>query len=74
MNWISVKDRLPEYNTKRQNEIVIVSGFEDGERYVHYAEPHAYGKKEKAEDIFTVPGWSKMNVTHWMPLPEPPTE
>lgn len=69
--WISVKDRLPEYK-KGITQIVIVSGIEDGKKYVYYAEVHAYGKQEKSEDIFSIPGWSKMNATHWMPLPEPP--
>jgi hypothetical protein len=73
MIWINVKERLPEYK-EGTTEIVIVSGIEDNERYVFYAEIHAYGKKEKAEDIFSVPGWKKMNVTHWMPLPEPPLD
>jgi hypothetical protein len=71
MGWISVKDKLPKY-TKKGTYIVIVSGIENGKRYVHYAEVHAYGKEDKAEDIFSIPGWSKMNVTHWMPLPTPP--
>ena len=71
MEWISIKEKLPEYK-KGTTQIVIVSGIEDGERYVYYAEIHAYGKKKTADNIFSVPGWSRMNVTHWMPLPEPP--
>ena len=70
MKWISVNDELPE----RKRGIVIVSGIEYDERYVSWAETHAYGIKEKAEDIFSIPGWSQMNVTHWMPLPKPPKE
>lgn len=68
-DWIKIEDKLPEYK-EGATQIVIVSGIENGERYVHYAEIHAYGKEEKAKDIFSIPGWSRMNVTHWMPLPE----
>ena len=69
MNWISVKDRLPDYK-KEEEQILIVSGIEDdGSRYVYWAQAYAYGKDD---NVFTVPGWSQMNVTHWMPLPKPP--
>jgi hypothetical protein len=71
MEWIDIKNKSPEYQ-EGMIQTVIVSGIDNGERYVYYAEVHAYGKKEKAEDIFSVPGWSKMKVTHWMPLPNPP--
>ena len=67
--WISVKDRLPEYKGFNKEHIVIVSGIEDEKRYVYWANVYAYGKDE---EIFSVPGWSEMNVTHWMPLPKSP--
>lgn len=69
--WISVKDRLPQYK-EGEWQTVVVSGIDEGKRYVYYAEVHAYGKKETAQEIFSVPGWCDMNVTHWMPWPEPP--
>lgn len=69
--WISVKEKLPKYKLGNIS-VVIVTGIEDGKRYVYYAEIHAYGEKKTADEIFSVPGWSKMNVTHWMPLPKPP--
>jgi hypothetical protein len=72
--WISVKVRLPEYQGWGKPQTVIVSGIDDEKRYVFYAECHAYGEKKTAEEIFTIPGWSQMNVTHWMPFPEPPKE
>ena len=71
MEWIDVNERLPKYE-KGEIEIVLVSGIEREERYVYYAETHAYGEEHKKEDVFSIPGWSKMNVTHWMPLPNPP--
>jgi hypothetical protein len=66
--WIKCSDKLPEYTGDEQ--IVIVSGLDDfGERYVYWAEAYAYGENDS---VFSVPGWSDMNVTHWMPLPNPP--
>lgn len=64
--WISVKERLPEINTK-----VLV-------RYKHTGEPH---KRSTAFDYLYVSAtnpvvfnWTQhpCRVTHWMPLPEPP--
>lgn len=56
--WISVKDRLPEYDTR------VIACCTDG----HVASMHAYGKWFYECGIITD------NVTHWMPLPEPPKE
>ena len=70
MKWISVKDKLPEPPDNLDELIVVVSGIDDNEeRYVHWAAVYAYGKDH---EVFSIPGWSQMNVTHWMPLPEPP--
>ena len=70
--WISVKDRLPEKPKPNERlKICIVSGIEDGQIYVYYSEIYPYGD---LGGCFSVPGWSDMNVTHWMPLPEPPTQ
>jgi hypothetical protein len=77
MKWISVKEKLPLF-IEGKEQIVIVSGIREeempeNERYVYWAVAHAYGE-EKGNKIFSVPGWSKMNVTHWTPLPEPPKD
>lgn len=60
MDWISVRDRLPE-----QEEYVAVYDAADGCVSVAY----------------TFEGWWRTDgdadpeqVTHWMPLPEPPKE
>lgn len=74
MEWISVKDRLPEYKGAGDEQIVIVTGLEIGRRYVYYARAHDYGEKKDPNEIFSVGGWSDMNVTHWMPLPDPPED
>lgn len=64
MEWISVKDRLPE---------------ESG--YYLYAARHPYCGLQNGIGVsyfmHKVKDWKKINkvyVTHWMPLPEPPTE
>ena len=65
MNWISVKDRLPEsalgnYIACLENEAVMELAFSDiNERWWSLS----------AGDV---PEENK--VTHWMPLPEPPKE
>ena len=61
--WISVKDRLPEYMCGVIVYIESLCGknFIDKDIFVnnvfHYQEDNPY-----------------INVTHWMPLPEPPKE
>lgn len=77
--WISVKDRLPE---NEQEVIVISHGW--GGRLV-YAGTYKKIESEtswltgitsKASD-WSLWGWSYLRepqVTHWMPLPEPPEE
>ena len=64
--WVSVEDRLPERNL--DNALILISFkgkylyyvayFEDGKWYV----PNMYGRD------------CLKDVTHWMPLPEPPKE
>ena len=58
--WISVEDRVPEEN----QGIVIVY---DGAVWYGY-----YGNltKKWSDDNFS----SDMNVTHWMPFPDPPKD
>ena len=66
MNWISVKDRLPEYTTRAGTSLFVSvlicldTGF-------------------VGEGLYVNDGWELLgvyvtNVTHWMPLPEPPEE
>lgn len=74
MKWISVKDRLPEqeYNGKdmMNEEIVLfqVIVCDRGKRV--FTDFRAASKVHKC-------GWqwtSGLDITHWMPLPEPPEE
>jgi len=66
MEWISVKDRLPE-------DISLVLAF--GENY-HDAVFFAYSNKVDwfDPDIVHNSKIDKGDVTHWMPLPEPPKQ
>lgn len=56
--WISVKDRLPE----EDQEVFIIERFED--EPLNIISVQTYDSKV-LDDI-----WA--NVTHWMPIPEPP--
>jgi len=61
-NWISVKDRLPDVYT----EVLFYNPEEN--LYIH-------GYFEDISNSWHEVGGNKveLNVTHWMPLPEPPT-
>lgn len=69
MNWISVDERLPVNNADDMGEQLYISQeviVFDGAA-VNAAEFHA-GKTIEFWSAF-----SKAGVTHWMPLPAPPT-
>ena len=68
--WISVKDRLPDEN-------LMVLGYTpcDGYMFVGFRETSIFGNNEWY--IITAMRSTKTmrkKVTHWMPLPELPTE
>ncbi len=76
--WISVKDKLPE---PEQDVLVIARGWSGRLLYIgSYQRMEAEtswltGVTSKASD-WSLWGWSYLRepeVTHWMPLPEPPT-
>lgn len=60
MNWISVRDRLPE----DQVEVLVATRSKNGVPNID--------KGYLAIDHFIHRG--RAEVTHWMPLPEPPKE
>ena len=65
--WISVKDELPDKN----QDVLIYRGNHIGDMMHVYT----YLGNNKWEDEYGY--WSKTDdegITHWMPLPEPPTE
>ena len=68
--WISVKDRLPEYDEHKENY----------DEFNVYCCNNKYHEPIVTTLDYTEHGWSNENndlwndfVTHWMPLPEPPT-
>ena len=68
--WISVNDRLPD-----SNEDVLVCVIDSGEPCVMYGVRLNDGEWEWEGDA--IGGWWEpldLQVTHWMPLPEPPKE
>lgn len=76
--WISVEDRLPDidpygkgrYGGTRSVRVICACKQRDGRIFVKegYYEPYHDGSV-----VWRIPG-SIDSVTHWMPLPAPPTE
>ena len=66
MKWISVEDRLPEIDKYGGSEQVIV--------YHSFVGVGYYGEtpKTKKKRWNVQCGGTYANVTHWMPLPDPP--
>lgn len=66
--WISVKDRLPPWQGKK---VLVVNGHGDVRIY-------ALWKREYGNKWTWLDERGKFNhvndITHWMPLPEPPKE
>jgi len=63
--WISVEDRLPEYQAYAGSEkfahvLVCVNG--------------NIGQGMFCNEVWEFMGLKNVNVTHWMPLPDPPEE
>lgn len=68
MEWISVKDKLPEFDVD-----VLVLVKEPQKKYIKYDSrmkvSHCYSWSENPDDI----GWYVTGtITHWMPLPDKP--
>lgn len=71
MEWISVKDRLPE----KYISVLItdVNGITADDREPEKAHLDKDGKWYWV-NIFKYSEYKEIEVTHWMPLPEPPKE
>ena len=70
--WISVKDKLP---TSIVNKVLVWLEHEDLNGYLGFGHYEKYKGQEIWYDLehneaFSIRGYA---VTHWMPLPEPPT-
>ncbi len=61
MEWISVKDRLPE-----EDIVLTYDGFTIRSAEILY--------EDENEIVWLDGGVCFSNVTHWMPLPEPPKQ
>jgi hypothetical protein len=66
MNWISVKDALPQLGTP-----VLAYRTDGVVRVTHFYKTGVLTPKTKAHRFFQN---EEMIVTHWMPLPAPPTK
>ena len=72
MEWISVDDRLPEL----EDNSVLAYFSHGGIDMVHiqsYFSDITAGLDSKGNQLYTK-WYLSQNVTHWMPLPEPPKE
>ena len=62
--WISVKERLPKDGQK------VIAAFRDGEGVIVDQARYSNGEFDFANWAYV---WDE-NITHWMPMPEPPKE
>ena len=63
--WISVQDRLPEDAGGAVDAVLVTDGFLVHMAYFNHGTWYFCESGEMKEEMF-------YNVTHWMPLPEPP--
>jgi hypothetical protein len=81
MKWINVKERLPKLNTpvlilgkpyenKPKMFAVAIWNFDDWEK------PESSFDWFEIDEMFVdaMSDYTDSNITHWMPLPEPPKE
>lgn len=76
MEWISVKDRLPEVVGNRIPSsvgcLVVAKAGKPTVMYMEYEK--AIVRKKVVYRWIWMNSISSWEVTHWMPLPEPPKE
>lgn len=75
MNWISVEERLPDFDVDKVNwgansHAVLVVAWGK----VYQADAHVYKDGKCVFTMSHVSGEVSGDVTHWMPLPDPPVE
>lgn len=64
MNWIAIRERLPEYRTR----VLFFIRHQSGQGRAEIGELHDYNYT----CLFENPNPVRGAVTHWMPLPDPP--
>lgn len=74
MKWISVKDRLPEIAYENQKSFIRVITW-DGKKVRELSYRHI-SQHDKVCGIFyfRYGGGKIISITHWMPLPDPPSK
>lgn len=71
MEWISVKDRLPEYDLNGSNRYLTC----DNRGFVFGGHQYFTVNREAGFYDLVDGNWEiDKDVTHWMPLPEPPEQ
>lgn len=66
-NWISVEDELPPKESKYDDNSIVVLATDGNGVY-----KGLYRSGEYLSGWFTYDLWELDNITHWMPLPNPP--
>ena len=69
MEWISVKDRLPERNVEILTYAIVREEYKN--LVLGEIEPQYYVNKLYDDDNFLEDDFTR-KITHWMPLPDPP--
>lgn len=65
-SWIPVTERLPLYG----QDVLAVRTYGDSEKCQEVLMAHIAVWNEETGEKW----WNATNITHWMPLPEPPKE
>ena len=68
--WIPCSERMPTMNEMRQSDCVLVFALD--ENWIGMA--YYIGDGWAFADAQTKPRLETVEITHWMPLPEPPKE
>lgn len=68
MEWISIKDKLPEYNI----QVLVYITEENGMYTARYCKANSYYPEDYW--VFGYAGWASdgKNITHWTTLPSVP--
>lgn len=78
MEWISVKDRLPENDGSRSDDVIVTVADSYGHKDVcpAFMSKSVYGEKFvwKYTDGYERIERIGVRVSHWMPLPDPPED
>lgn len=76
MEWISVKDRMPENGNENQKAIKVLVAIKSKNGITVRTQTRFQDRLYHADGYEICWKWrySAGEVTHWMPIPEPPRE